>query len=150
VFVQVDPPDANVQVDGRAVSWNSPRPVEPGTHQLEIRSPGYHPYAQTLVLAEGERATVDVHLVRRGGGALTFALATLLLGMGAGGAAVAAHFAGDQVTSPSQHDAWRRSELGLEIAAGVLGGMAVIAGVAAAIEQARTGDPTPSAPPAHR
>lgn len=54
------------ELDGKPVARSvlgRPAPVNPGTHRILARAPGYADYADEVQIAEGERRTVQVNMV---------------------------------------------------------------------------------------
>ncbi|HEX4772178.1 MAG TPA: protein kinase [Bryobacteraceae bacterium] len=62
--LRVDPLDAQVTVDGSPASLrNGVLAVHPGTHVLEVRSPGYEPLSRSVEIAPRDNDALDIALV---------------------------------------------------------------------------------------
>ncbi len=68
VSIEVDPPGAEIRVDGRSVGVAPlPAPVVlvPGSHRIEVEAPEHGPVSQVLELRAGERRRVHLELGSR-------------------------------------------------------------------------------------
>ncbi len=62
--LHLDPVDAEVTVDGSPASPRDGKlAVQPGTHLIEARSPGYEPFSRSVEIAASNNAPLDIALV---------------------------------------------------------------------------------------
>lgn len=63
--LQVEPPEAQVKVDGRALSGGIPPqlPLLKGLHRIEVSQPGYEPVEQEISVEAGQTQKLDLKLV---------------------------------------------------------------------------------------
>ncbi len=104
-------PDALIRVDGApAGTGRADQPVLPGSHRIEVRAPGYEPFARTVRVGSSATVRIDAVLVRSTGGGGVVAGVLIVGSLLAAGGIIAGVVVSNGLQAEPYNAAWANVE----------------------------------------